>query len=784
MKYIDENPINLNNSRDMKKYHLIAIALLIFMAVPCTLHAKGPQQINLGPTGLTGTVSKKTISVTKVAKSSPAEGLIKIKNKIIGAGSANFKKDPRRELAAAINRAETKEEGGQLTLILKDNKKVRLQLKVLGSYRDTAPYNCPKSDVIITNAAEALIRSGQVDHGVTHSALLGLMSTGEKKYIDIAATAIQKAKWAQPDTKAIDDLLAGGRDMGYVGWYWGYNLITLGEYHLLTGDKSVLPAIKIFSVALSRGQDASGAWGHRMISPKRHGRAPGYGTMNQPSLSSFMGLLFAKKCGISDPTLDKAIEKSKLYFESYIGKGAFPYSIGFANTATFNNNGTSGSAAINMSLLNNPHGAAFFSKLSATSYDGLEKGHASTFFNPLWTPLGANLAGPEVNKLFFKKSLWLQTLYRSWDGSFCRFDRNGKEGPQAGVALLSYTLPRKALIITGKEADESIFLTNLAARDVIGMGAIDYKNLPVKELMALAQDHAIPQVRRGAMGSLVQRRKELLPTWIKYLKEGTSQQKDLAISQYGWWIPMADRMPQMEDIGTILRDQNEDSEVRIAAAGSIAHFGEPAKKFYPDIVTLLALDRPEDTFGHLDGSLGKYLSTLSQTPFADGLVRDKDLHIKSAIKLCQHKQQNSRAAGLTMLSDIPLADFPKVADVVMHIIEDKDPTYHTYSNPGGPINAGITILANLNIREGMQCVLDVLDNPSGKWGFKVRFFYNTLPKYGGNAKDTLKTLLADPRTKGLDKGRFRGGWNKMIQTIETDKNPPALISFKKAKTGK
>ena len=768
----------------MKKYCLVAVTLFFFWALPCSVHARAPQQYNLGPTGLTGLVSKNTINVTKVAKGSPAEGIIKVKNIIIGAGSANFRKDARRELASAINTAETKEEGGQLTLILKGNKKVQLQLKVLGRYSETAPYDCPKSDAIITNAAEFLVSSGQVDSGVMHSALLGLMATGEQKYIDIASAAIQKAKWAQPDTKAIEDLLAGGKDMGYVGWYWGYNLITLGEYHLLTGDKSVLPAIKVFAVALSRGQDASGAWGHRMISPKRYGRAPGYGTMNQPSLSSFMGLLFAKKCGIADPALDKAIAKSKLYFESFVDKGAFPYSIGFANTATFNNNGTCGSAAINMALLGNKKGASFFSKLSATSYDGLEAGHASTFFNPLWTPLGVNLSGPEVNQLFFKKSLWLQTMFRSWDGSFCRFDRNGKEGPQAGVALLSYSLPRKALIITGKDADESIFLTGQTAVDVVGMSAIDYKNLPTEKLMALAQNHAIPQVRRGAMGSLVARRKELLPTWINYLKKGTSKEKDLAISQYGWWIPIADRMPQIEEIGAILRDKEEEPGVRIAAAGSLAYFGSPAKKFYPDIVTLLAMDRPDDTFGNIDGALGKNLSTLSQTPFGDGLVRDKGLHIEAALKLCYHKQQNSRAAGLIMLSDISLADFPKIADVVMHIIEDKDPTYHTYSNPGGPIKAGITIFANLNIKEGMQGVLDVLDNPSGKWGFKVRFFYNTLPKYGGNAKDTLKILLADKRTKGLDKGRFRGGWNKMIATIEGDKNPPKLITFKEAKGGK
>jgi len=137
-------------------------------------------------------------------------------------------------------------------------------------------------------------------------------------------------------------------------------MITLSEYHLLTGDKSVLPGIRTYATALARGQDTGGIWGHRMATRKRNGRLPGY---------------------------------------------------------------------------------------------GLETGHASTWFNPFWTPLGANLSGPEVTQRFFRESLWLQTLYRSWDGSFSRYGRNSKEGPQAGAALLAYCLARKALYVKGSNLE-------------------------------------------------------------------------------------------------------------------------------------------------------------------------------------------------------------------------------------------------------------------------------------------------------------------------------------------
>ena len=88
----------------------------------------------------------------------------------------------------------------------------------------------------------------------------------------------------------------------------------------------------------------------------------------------------------------------------------------------------SASAAICMSMRDNPEGALFFAKLSATGFDTLEQGHASNYFNPFWTSLGANLAGPEVSKRFFKKSLWYHNLKRNWDGSYG--SESKKEGPE------------------------------------------------------------------------------------------------------------------------------------------------------------------------------------------------------------------------------------------------------------------------------------------------------------------------------------------------------------------
>ncbi|MFT5906846.1 MAG: hypothetical protein ACI9E1_002459, partial [Cryomorphaceae bacterium] len=443
---------------------VVFLTLAVLLSAPAYA-AKKSSGLLFGPTGVQGTAAKNMINVTDVQKGSPAEGKLKKGDQIIGLGSKKFGKDPKRDIAMAIDQAETKASGGKMTLMMKGGKKVILELPVLGSYSPTAPYNCAKSDKIITQAADFLLKEGFAKNGSRlHPELLGLMATGEKKYIAAATNEILKSKWAKPDPAEIKLMLSGEKPQGSTGWCWGYNLITLSEYHLLTGDKSVLPAIKIYAVALAKGQDAAGLWGHRMASPKRFGRLPGYAQMNQSSMSCFLGMLLAKKCGVSDPVFEKGLKKTYDYVASHIGRGSFPYGVHGPNSKVFNNNGSSASAAICMALAGNTEGAQFFSQLSATSYDGLEQGHASSFFNPFWTPLGANLSGPEVTQQFFKKSLWFHNLRRNWDGSW---SPDWKSGPHEGVALLTYCLPRKALYITGSMADKSIWLKGKTATDVV-----------------------------------------------------------------------------------------------------------------------------------------------------------------------------------------------------------------------------------------------------------------------------------------------------------------------------
>jgi len=101
----------------------------------------------VGPTGIIGSVSKNQIQVAGVLKASPADGLLKKGDLIVGVGNAAFK-NVSLDMAKAIDLAETEEAGGKMTLMLKGNKTVMITLPVLGSYSKTAPFSCAKTDKI------------------------------------------------------------------------------------------------------------------------------------------------------------------------------------------------------------------------------------------------------------------------------------------------------------------------------------------------------------------------------------------------------------------------------------------------------------------------------------------------------------------------------------------------------------------------------------------------------------------------------------------------------------
>lgn len=753
------------------------LAALAFALAPALLAAKDHY---IGPVGFMATTSKNEVKVSKVEKGSPAEGVLKPGDVIVAAGGEKFAENARHEIAARIDEAESKASGGKLKLTLKDGREVELNLEVLGSYAETAPYDCAKTDAIVTRVADKLLESGKYQDGQLVVGWIGLMATGEDKYLDVVKKELPEQDWAKPNPADFEALLRGEKDMGYVGWYWGYRLIALSEYFLMTGDESVLPAIEIYALTLARGQDAVGTWGHRMAVATRGHRLPGYAHINQPSLSCLIGMTLAEKCGVGGKELREAIDQSIGFFHTYVGEGALPYGVHDPNSRIFNNNGSSAMAGIAMAIRQKNDGAEFFSRQAAAAHDILETGHATYYFNVLWTPLGASVAGPEVTQAFYDRSRWLHTLYRSWDHRFTYDGGESKAGNSPGSLLLAYCLPRRKLHITGKDADESLWAKADEVPGIVDLNQIDYAALDVDGLLALF-GHSAPQVTRRAVWTLREKEGDFIPKLVAMMESGTEIEKRSAIGFFGYGCPEETARPQMERIGAILKDKSQPLKVRAAAAYAICWRGEAAYPYYADMMRFILEDKPEDPFDLIDKGVGGSLHILCKTPHEAGMAKDKKLFYDTARKLAQNKRAGGRDAAMKMLRGMPVEDFHLVAEEIKEVVLNQNPTFHSYHNPQTAVQEGVLVLADLGVEEGIGWAQDTLDTPWGKGGFKVRAVLRMLTAYGGHAKPTVDKLKADPeRVKMLSGGRWKGMWDAMVKATEQPAGKP-LISFEEAK---
>lgn len=758
-----------------------ALAILVSALIGGAAQARFVQhkERHLGPTGMFGVTSPTEIKITKVAEGSPAEGKVKEGDVIVRAGGIAFKDETRKQFAEAIDRAESEKGKGVLSLELKDGRKVDLQLEVLGSYSESAPFNCKKTDALITRAAEAIIAKEKYGRGDMNIGLLGLLATGEEKYVNHVRDVIHAAAWAKPDIKL------GLETYARTAWSWGYLNVLLAEYYLLTGDEYVLPALRAYSEAIAKGRDAAGLWGHGMATydlnrGQPHGRLPGYAVMNQSSLPCFLSLLLASKAGIEHPEIAAGIEQTHGFYTDFIGRGTLPYGVHEPNSGSFNNNGMSGLAAVAFSLKGNKEGARFFSQMSAASHNTLETGHTGHFFNQMWTAPGAHVAGPEVVKDFDRESRWLRTMNRSWDGDFT-YDCSGYPNAifsyrglsDAGAHLVNLCLGRRKLYITGRDADPTLWLNDSAAADVIALGNLDLAAMSDEELLGLF-GHPMPKLRREAIWTLRSREHELTPRITAMIGEGSKDQRMSAVNYFGYGCPKDVALPVKGRIAGLLCNPKEDTELRSRAAAALAAMGEEAREHYQDVVALLIIDKPEDPRGLIDMDLGRSLSMFSADPIKDGLVDDPDVFYAGVGKLLDHKLAGARDFGMKMIVGIPIEEFHRVADKVVHIVEDEDLTYHAYHNLGARTGA-IALMGTLNIKGGMEAAFGILDEKTGKFGFKVRLLMSVLPKYGAHAQQHL------PRLKELAPGgRFEKPWAEMIRAIEEAEPAEALLSLEEA----
>jgi hypothetical protein len=236
-----------------------------------------------------------------------------------------------------------------------------------------------------------------------------------------------------------------------------------------------------------------------------------------------------------------------------------------------------------------------------------------------------------------------------------------------------------------------------------------------------------------------------------------------------------------ELLGNLVRDGSQPLTVRVAAASVLGGraFGKAALPYYNDIMQLVFEARTEpDPFRKIENDLSKALSGISQysqtKPLDDEVKVNKELLYKVANRFLDHPRQNVRQAGSAMVIGLPKEDFPIIAERLVYALRNEDPGYHSYSQA---INVpGITILADFNIKEGLDLLEDAIFHGAGKWAFKFRALMSTLPKYGGNAAPYIERYEAhgDINKPG---DRFTPQWQKVVKQIREDKKPPKLMTL-------
>lgn len=751
---------------------LLASLLLAGFAHALTEH----KERMLGPTGMFGVTSPKDIKIVKVEPGSPADGKIKPGDVLTGVGGSPFKDKTRKQLATAIDKAEAT---GTLTFTHKDGSTVDLSLPVLGTYADTAPYDCPKTKLIVTRAADFIVESKKFGREGFPIAWLGLLATGEPKYIEFVKQQVRLAPWASPDTKLSIDTYAR------TAWNWAYTGIFLGEYYLLTKDEYVLPALEAYTVALAKGRDAGGLWGHGFASLDRnkgqpHGRLPGYAQMNQTSLACFLAILLAEKSGIKHPEILATIAQNNTYYSNFIGRGTLPYGVHNPNAKAFNNNGMSGLAAVVFSIHDNQPGAEFFSRMSAASHQTMEQGHTGHYFNILWTGPGASLCGPEVTSAFFRETKWLALINRTWKGDFT-YSSSESDKPgysysgisDAGSYLIQHCIPRHALLITGRGARPTLQLKGQAARDAVALATLDVTKLSDDDLLKHF-DHPMPKIRTEAVWTLRARSHAHEPAIRAMIFKGNDLQRQSAIGYYGYGCEKSIALAAKPDLLKLLREPAQPIELRAAAGSSLSHLGADAYEIFPDLLQLVLTDKPGDPLGRTNETLGDALTTLAPDPYAAKLVTDKDLFFRSVDRLLHHPRASGRSSGMQLIANLPARDFHHVGKEVAAVLADQNLSYHSYHNLG-PREGALAIYARLGIQGGIESAFDILKEENGKAGFKIRMLMEVLPKYGAAAKEHM------PKIREINAGKFAKQWEAMIRKIEsTPAAETRTITFEEA----
>lgn len=748
---------------------------------------------NLGPTGARGwmhsaemeTSAARQVRITRVEAGSPADGVLREGDVLLGVAGRAFADDPRVELGRAIGAAEA--DDGRLRLRRwRDGRteEVIVELAILGAYAATAPFDCPKSRRILDLGGAALARrlAAEPDRGNPIERAYGalaLLASGREEYLPIVRTQVERAaRYADPDRRELHS------------WWYGPTNLLLAEYVLATGDRAFMPDLERITMEIVHGQSPVGSWGHRFI--QANGRLAGYGMMNAPGLPLALSLVIAREAGVRQPGLDEAIERSAGLVRFYVGKGSVPYGDHHPWIETHDDNGKNGAAAVLFNLLGDAEAATWFSHMSVASH-GAERdtGHTGNYFNMLWAMPGVALSGPHASGAWMQEFGWAYDLARRWDGTFAH---QGPPQPRpdsyggwdaTGAFLLTYAQPLETTCLTGSRRGAVPSVRRDEAERLVADGRgwsprqnlAGYADRSRAEILNGLRNWS-PVVRERSAIELARRDGDPTPRLIAMLDEADLHARLGACQAL---IQLEERAaPTVPALRRALRA--EDLWLRIKAAEALARIGEAAMDALPELLEMVARGPGP---GDSRGMQQRYLCFALFDP-RDGMIRrslegvDRDL-LRSAITAgLGNEDGRARGSVGSVYRRLSAAEIEPLLPAIHAAVVEPAPSGIMFAD--GIRLAGLEILALHRVAEGLPLCIDLVDPPRWGLGDRIRPCLAALRRYGGAARSEI------PRLRRLEAELAEAGWtpeaideleiSDLIRAIESDDAAPALRALK------
>ena len=711
----------------------------------------------LGPTGARGwiwgrgleTAEARQILITQVAKGSPADGVLEVGDVILGVGGKPFEGDARKAFGAAITEAERTENRGLLKLVRWRRGKeepATVPLKAMGNYSDTSPYDCPKSRLILEQGCRYLAGRELGGDIVGEVNALALLASGKPEYLEKVKALAHKV--GNPDLKLT-------LKSGMFAWDWGYANLFLTEYYLVTGDASVLPAIRELSTTIAKGQSAVGTWGHGMSLPGDFGRLGGYGAINSAGLPCWLSMVLGQKCGVKDRAVDVAVDRSHEFFGFYTGKGSIPYGDHPPYWDMHDNNGKNSMAVVAFDLLGDREGTRFFSRMATASYDEREYGHTGNYFSYLWGPLGVARAGPEAVAAHLKEQRWYYDLARRWDGGFVYQGGAGESDSyhnwdMTGVFLLTYALPLEKLHITGKGANKTNRLAGKELQGVIEDGrGFTYRHQKdcydpkSEEQLLKCLESWSPAVRFRAASALARKKGDFVPPLTRLLASDNLNARHGACEALEYMKSRA--APATDEL--VKQLSHRDEWLSIRAAYALAGIGAPARKAVPELMKLVLADDKGDPRAMKRRYLG---FALFMSGYADNTPRrglladslegvDRQMLFPAIKRMLVIDDGLARSQMATVYGKLSNEELGQLWPDILRAVERPAPSGEMFAD--GIREAGVQFLAKHHIREGMRACAEYAKNQN-PWASESRMgrILAPLKLYGAAAKELLPDL--------------------------------------------